>query len=173
MTKSRKKSGGNKLILGCNQPGVKCPQITGPAGSLTQMTNAGIKQRTGSNQNQTKAIAALKGGGDSVICPQPAAGSGGTISAGGSSAGKNMCMGTQRSGQQNASSKYDDQAKDLNINPPCNPFSGSCPSSGGGKRKRRRTKRKTRRKTSRRKKRKTRRRRKKTNRRKRKSRRRK
>ena len=161
MTKSRKKSGGNKLILGCNQPGIKCPQITGPAGSLTQMTNAGIKQRTGSNQNQAKAIAALKGGGDSVICPQPAAGSGGTISAGGSSAGENMCSGTQRSGQQNASSKYDDQAKNLNINAPCNPFSGSCPSSGGGKRKRRRKKKKPRR----RKKRKTRRRKRKTRRR--------
>ena len=172
MTKSRKKRGGDTSQdmpkSGCGRDGMTCPQITAAAGSLNQMVMHGVKQRNAINAHQTAKIAALgrgggkrrkkRGGGD-VICPQPAAGSGGTISAGASSAGKNMCSGTKHTMQQHASSTYDAQAKNLDINPPCNPFSGSCPSSGGGKRKRRRRKRrKTRKKRKRKKRRKTRRR---------------
>ena len=169
MTKSRKKRGGDKLVLSCSMPGASCPKVTAAAGSLIQMTKAGIKQTAGNAQRQSAMNSAMArgggkrrktGGGGSVICPQPAAGSGGSISAGASSAGKNMCTGTKHALQQHASSTYDSQAKDLNINPPCDPFSGSCPSSGGGKRKRRRRKRRRTRKKTRRRRRKTRRKRK-------------
>jgi len=163
MPKSRKKRGGDtsKDIpkSGCGKDGMTCPQITAAAGSLNQMVTHGVKQRNAINAHQTAKIAALgqgggkrrkKRGGGNVICPQPSAGSGGTISAGSSSAGKNMCSGTKHTMQQHASSTYDKQAKSLDINPPCNPFSGSCPSSGGGKRKRRRRRRrKTRKRKSR------------------------
>ena len=153
-----------------------CPKITENGSSLMSTTKAGIANTQKTNKMQAASMKLARGGGKKkkrrggggVICPQPAAGSGGAISAGASSSGKNMCTGTKHTLQQHASSTYDKQAKSLDINPPCDPFSGSCPSSGGGKRKRRRKKRKTRR----RKKRKTRRRKKrKTKRRKRKSRR--
>jgi len=131
-------------------PGASCPKVTAASGSLMQMTKAGIKLTKQNTKNQSSMNSAMARGGGKrrkngggVICPQPAAGSGGSISAGASSAGKNMCTGTKHSMQQHASSTYDSQAKDLNINPPCDPFSGSCPSSGGGKKKRK--KRKTRR----------------------------
>jgi len=183
MTKSRKKRGGDtpKDIpeSPCNKGGMAgvCPKITDSGGSLMAISAHGAKLKQQQNAHQTAKIAALgqgggsrkrrkkKGGGD-VICPQPAAGSGGSISAGASSAGANMCSGTKHTMQQHASSTYDKQAKSLDINPPCDPFSGSCPSSGGGKRKRRRRKRrKTRKKTRRRKRRKTRRRKRKSRRR--------
>tara|TARA_Y100000817_G_C16724298_1_gene485033 strand:+ start:80 stop:550 length:471 start_codon:yes stop_codon:yes gene_type:complete len=150
-------------------PGASCPKVTAASGSLMQMTKAGIKLTNQNAKNQSSMNSAMArgggkrrktGGGGGVICPQPAAGSGGSISAGASSAGKNMCTGTKHSLQQHASSTYDSQAKDLNINPPCDPFSGSCPSSGGGKRKRRRRKRRRTRKKTRRRRRKTRRKRK-------------
>ena len=183
MTKSRKKRGGEeaKSPCGAMKPNgdlvMECPTSTASGSSLMATTKAGIANTQKNNETQTESMALAKGGGKrkkrrgggGVICPQPAAGSGGAVSAGASSSGKNMCTGTKHTLQQHASSKYDTQAKGLDINPPCDTFSGSCPSSGGGKRKRRRKKRKTRR----RKKRKTRRRRKrKTKRRKRKSRRR-
>ncbi len=169
MTKSRKKRGGDKLVSSCSMPGASCPKVTAASGSLMQMTKAGIKLTNQNAKNQSSMNSAMArgggkrrktGGGGGVICPQPAAGSGGSISAGASSAGKNMCTGTKHSLQQHASSTYDSQAKDLNINPPCDPFSGSCPSSGGGKRKRRRRKRRRTRKKTRRRRRKTRRKRK-------------
>ena len=169
MTKSRKKRGGDKLVSSCSMPGASCPKVTAASGSLMQMTKAGIKLTNQNAKNQSSMNSAMargggkrrkNGGGGGVICPQPAAGSGGSISAGASSAGKNMCTGTKHSLQQHASSTYDSQAKDLNINPPCDPFSGSCPSSGGGKRKRRRRKRRRTRKKTRRRRRKTRRKRK-------------
>ena len=150
MTKSRKKRGGDKLVSSCSMPGASCPKVTAASGSLMQMTKAGIKLTNQNAKNQSSMNSAMaKGGGNAekkeeeeeCNCPQPAAGSGGSISAGASSAGKNMCTGTKHALQQHASSTYDSQAKDLNINPPCDPFSGSCPSSGGGKRKRRRRKR--------------------------------
>ena len=182
MTKSRKKRGGNTSkdipVSTCGKVGSPpCPTASGHAGSLMAISSQGAKTTQQQNAHQTAKIAALgqgggsrkrrkkKGGGD-VICPQPAAGSGGSISAGASSAGANMCSGTKHTMQQHASSTYDKQAKSLDINPPCDPFSGSCPSSGGGKRKRRRRKRrKTRKKTRRRKRRKTRRRKRKSRRR--------
>ena len=173
MTKSRKKSGGQEVPKSaCEMPGMEdsCPKITENGGFLLATTKAGIENMQKNNETQTKSMALAKGGGKrkrrgggGVICPQPAAGSGGAVSAGASSSGKNMCTGTKHALQSHASSKYDTQAKGLDINPPCDTFSGSCPSSGGGKRKRRRKKRKTRRKkrkTRRRRKRKTRRRRK-------------
>ncbi len=175
MTKSRKKRGGDTSKDNPKSPcgpetGMTCPKITSAGGSLMAITAHGVKQTNAANAHQQAKISALgqgggsrkrrkkKGGGD-VICPQPPAGSGGSISAGASSAGANMCSGTKHTMQQHAGSTYDKQAKSLDINPPCDPFSGSCPSSGGGKRKRRRRKRrKTRKKTRRRKRRKTRRR---------------
>ena len=172
MTKSRKKKGGQEVPKSaCEMPGMEdlCPKITENGSSLMTATKAGIAATNQNNKMQTASMALARGGGKrkkrrgggGVICPQPAAGSGGTISAGASSSGKNMCTGTKHTLQQHASSTYDKQAKSLDINPPCDPFSGSCPSSGGGKRKRRRRKkRKTRKKTRRRRKRKTRRRRK-------------
>lgn len=168
MTKSRKKRGGDKLVSSCSMPGASCPKVTAASGSLMQMTKAGIQLTKQNAKNQSSMNSAMakgggkrkKRGGGGIICPQPAAGSGGSISAGASSAGKNMCTGTKHSLQQHASSTYDSQAKDLNINPPCDPFSGSCPSSGGGKRKRRRRKRRRTRKKTRRRRRKTRRKRK-------------
>jgi len=168
MTKSRKKRGGDKLVSSCSMPGTSCPKVTAASGSLMHMTKAGIKQTAGNAQKQSAMNSAMakgggkrkKRGGGGIICPQPAAGSGGSISAGASSAGKNMCTGTKHALQQHASSTYDSQAKDLNINPPCDPFSGSCPSSGGGKRKRRRRKRRKTRKKTRHRRRKTRRKRK-------------
>ncbi len=169
MTKSRKKRGGDKLVSSCSMPGASCPKVTAASGSLMQMTKAGIQLTKQNAKNQSSMNSAMArgggkrrktGGGGGVICPQPAAGSGGSISAGASSAGKNMCTGTKHALQQHASSTYDSQAKDLNINPPCDPFSGSCPSSGGGKRKRRRRKRRRTRKRTRRRRRKTRRKRK-------------
>ena len=165
MTKSRKKRGGDKLVSSCSMPGASCPKVTAASGSLMQMTKAGIKLTNQNAKNQSSMNSAMArgggkrrktGGGGGVICPQPATGSGGSISAGASSAGKNMCTGTKHSLQQHASSTYDSQAKDLNINPPCDPFSGSCPSSGGGKRKRRRRKRRNTRKKTRHRRRKTR-----------------
>jgi len=175
MTKSRKKKGGQevpKSVSACDMPGMEdsCPKITENGSSLMSTTKAGIANTQKTNKMQVSSMKLARGGGKKkkrrggggVICPQPAAGSGGAISAGASSSGKNMCTGTKHTLQQHASSTYDKQAKSLDINPPCDPFSGSCPSSGGGKRKRRRRKkRKTRKKTRRRKrKRKTRRRRK-------------
>ena len=177
MTKSRKKKGGQevpKSVSACEMPGMEgsCPKITENGGSLMATAKAGIALTQKNNETQTGSMALAIGGGKrkkrrgggGVICPQPAAGSGGSISAGASSSGKNMCAGTKHTLQQHASSTYDTQAKSLDINSPCDPFSGNCPSSGGGKRKRRRKKRKTRRrkkrKTRRRRKRKTRRRRK-------------
>ena len=172
MTKSRKKKGGQEVPKSaCEMPGMEnlCPKITENGSSLMTATKAGIAATNQNNKMQTASMALARGGGKrkkrrgggGVICPQPAAGSGGTVSAGASSSGKNMCTGTKHTLQQHASSTYDKQAKSLDINPPCDPFSGSCPSSGGGKRKRRRRKkRKTRKKTRRRRKRKTRRRRK-------------
>jgi hypothetical protein len=180
MTKSRKKKGGQEVPKSaCTQPGMEglCPKITENGSSLMSTTKAGIANTQKTNKMQAASMKLARGGGKKkkrrggggVICPQPAAGSGGAISAGASSSGKNMCTGTKHTLQQHASSTYDKQAKSLDINPPCDPFSGSCPSSGGGKRKRHRRKK---RKTRRRKKRKTRRRKKrKTKRRKRKSRR--
>lgn len=174
MTKSRKKKGGQevpKSVSACDMPGMEgsCPKITENGSSLLATTKAGITNTQRTNKMQVSSMKLARGGGKrkkrrgggGVICPQPAAGSGGAISAGASSSGKNMCTGTKHTLQQHASSTYDKQAKSLDINPPCDPFSGSCPSSGGGKRKRRRKKRKTRR----RKKRKTRRRKRKTRRR--------
>ena len=172
MTKSRKKKGGQEVPKSaCEMPGMEdsCPKITENGSSLMTATKAGIAATNQNNKMQTASMALARGGGKrkkrrgggGVICPQPAAGSGGTVSAGASSSGKNMCTGTKHTLQQHASSTYDKQAKSLDINPPCDPFSGSCPSSGGGKKKRRRRKkRKTRKKTRRRRKRKTRRRRK-------------
>jgi hypothetical protein len=181
MTKSRKKRGGNTSKdmpeSTCGKGGATCPKINSAGSSLMAITAHGVKKTNAANAHQQAKISALgqgggsrkrrkkRGGGD-VICPQPAAGSGGSISAGASSAGANMCSGTKHTMQQHASSTYDKQAKSLDINPPCDPFSGSCPSSGGGKRKRRRRKRrKTRKKTRRRKRRKTRRRKRKSRRR--------
>jgi hypothetical protein len=170
MTKSRKKRGGNtEPVSVCGHPGMpNCPQQTSTGSSLMATTKAGIKLTKQNSKNQSAMNSAMakgggkrkKRGGGGIICPQPAAGSGGNISAGASSAGKNMCTGTKHSLQQHASSTYDSQAKSLNINPPCDPFSGNCPSSGGGKKKRRRKKRRRTRKKTRRRKRKTRRRRK-------------
>ena len=182
MTKSRKKRGGDtskdNAESPCGDGSMTCPQISAAGSSLMAITAHGVKQTNAASAHQSAKNAALgqgggsrkrrkkKGGGD-VICPQPPAGSGGSISAGASSAGANMCSGTKHTMQQHASSTYDKQAKSLDINPPCDPFSGSCPSSGGGKRKRRRRKRrKTRKKTRhRRKRRKTRRRKRKSRRR--------
>jgi len=174
MTKSRKKRGGQEVPKSaCGMPGMtSCPTSTASGGSLMATTKAGIALTHQNNKDMSASMVLAKGGGKrknrrgggGVICPQPAAGSGGSISAGASSSGKNMCTGTKHTLQQAASSTYDTQAKSLDINSPCDPFSGNCPSSGGGKRKRRRKKRKTRRrkkrKTRRRRKRKTRRRRK-------------
>ncbi len=173
MTKSRKKKGGQEVPKSaCEMPGMEgsCLKITENGSSLMSATKAGIANTQKNNKMQVSSMKLARGGGKrkkrrgggAVICPQPPAGSGGTVSAGASSSGKNMCTGTKHTLQQHASSTYDKQAKSLDINPPCDPFSGSCPSSGGGKRKRRRRKkRKTRKKTRRRKrKRKTRRRRK-------------
>ena len=171
MTKSRKKKGGQEVPKSaCEMPGMEgsCPKITENGSSLMTATKAGIAATNQNNKMQTASMALARGGGKrkkrrgggGVICPQPAAGSGGTVAAGASSSGKNMCTGTKHTLQQHASSTYDSQAKDLNINPPCDPFSGSCPSSGGGKRKRRRRKRRRTRKKTRRRRRKTRRKRK-------------
>ena len=172
MTKSRKKKGGQEVPKSaCEMPGMEgsCPKITENGSSLMSAPKAGIAATNRNNKMQSASMALARGGGKrkkrrgggGVICPQPAAGSGGTVSAGASSSGKNMCTGTKHTLQQHANSTYDNKAKSLDINPPCDPFSGSCPSSGGGKRKRRRRKkRKTRKKTRRRRKRKTRRRRK-------------
>ena len=157
MTKSRKKKGGQevpKSVSACDMPGMEgsCPKITENGSSLMSTTKAGIANTQKTNKMQVSSMKLARGGGKrkkrrgggGVICPQPAAGSGGAISAGASSSGKNMCTGTKHTLQQHASSTYDKQAKSLDINPPCDPFSGSCPSSGGGKRKRhRRKKRKT------------------------------
>ena len=171
MTKSRKKKGGQEVPKSaCEMPGMEdsCPKITENGSSLMTATKAGIAATNQNNKMQTASMALARGGGKrkkrrgggGVICPQPAAGSGGTVSAGASSSGKNMCTGTKHTLQQHASSTYDTQAKSLDINPPCDPFSGSCPSSGGGKRKRRRRKRRRTRKKTRRRRRKTRRKRK-------------
>ena len=171
MTKSRKKKGGQEVPKSaCEMPGMEgsCPKITENGSSLMSATKAGIAATNQNNKMQTASMALARGGGKrkkrrgggGVICPQPAAGSGGTVAAGASSSGKNMCTGTKHTLQQHASSTYDKQAKSLDINPPCDPFSGSCPSSGGGKRKRRRRKRRRTRKKTRRRRRKTRRKRK-------------
>ena len=171
MTKSRKKKGGQEVPKSaCEMPGMEdsCPKITENGSSLMTATKAGIAATNQNNKMQTASMALARGGGKrkkrrgggEIICPQPAAGSGGAISAGASSSGKNMCTGTKHTLQKHASSTYDTQAKSLDINPPCDPFSGSCPSSGGGKRKRRRRKRRRTRKKTRRRRRKTRRKRK-------------
>jgi len=153
MTKSRKKRGGyTEPVSACGQPGMEglCPQQTSTGSSLMATTKAGIKLTNQNSKNQSAMNSAMaKGGGKRK-----------KRGGGGISAGKNMCTGTKHSLQQHASSTYDSQAKSLNINPPCDPFSGNCPSSGGGKKKRRRKKRRRTRKKTRRRKRKTRRRRK-------------
>ena len=53
MTKSRKKRGGDKLVSSCSMPGASCPKVTSAAGSLIQMTKAGIKL---TNQKRLKKL---------------------------------------------------------------------------------------------------------------------
>ena len=149
--KSRKHKGGNPqpVLVDCAK--VPCPQTTAD-NSLTAITVTGIKNQRATAAKMTNAQALAKGGGKKkkggtakVICPQPAAGSGGSISAGGSSAGKNMCEGMAKSQQQRADAVGDGAAKNLSTAPPCDPFSGQC----GGKRRRRRKTRRRRRKSKR------------------------
>ena len=177
--KSRKHKGGNPQPTPVDCEKVACPQTTAD-NSLAAITKTGLEKNRTDAETMTKASKSLasgggkrkKGGAAKVICPQPAAGSGGSIGAGGSSAGKNMCNGVKHTMQTQSNATYDDAAKDLSTAPPCNPFSGKC---GGGKRRRRRktrrrcrkykkkskrkSKRKTRRKTKKRRGRKSRRRR--------------
>ena len=173
MGKSRKYKGGKKdevVSAPCGPGHQPCQQITAEGSSVLNMTQAGVKANKDAAQEQTKASKHLasgggkkrRGGAAKVVCPQPAAGSGGSIPAGGSSAGANMCQGTNRSMQQNADAVGDSAANDLSTAPPCNPFSGSCPSSGGGRKRRRRRKTKKRRKKSKKRTRRKRRRRKRT-----------
>ena len=176
MTKSRKKKGGQEVPKSaCEMPGMEglCPKITENGGSLMATTKAGIALTQKTNKMQVckygfsqkvevkekKEEVAVESYVHNlqlvlvVLFPL------------GLQVLVRTCVLVQSILFNNhASSTYDKQAKSLDINPPCDPFSGSCPSSGGGKRKRRRKKRKTRRrkkrKTRRRRKRKTRRRRK-------------
>ena len=152
MGKSRKHKGGNPTHVDCTKHPGLCPTSTGDGGSLTAITKKGIDNQKARAETMTKANKALVGGGKrkkggaaQVICPQPAAGSGGSISAGGSSAGKNMCEGMAKSQQQSADAVHDGAAKNLSTAPPCDPFSGQC----GGKRRRRRKTRRRRRKSKR------------------------
>ena len=164
MTKSRKLKGGEATLKSaCDQPGALCPQITAAGSSKMAISTAGADKNARLNAAQTKAnkiLAAGHGGGKrrvkkggkepvKIIAPQPASGVDGTVNAGGSSAAKNMATGTEHSMKSKAQSVHDSQAKALNINPPCDPFSGSCPSSGGGKRKSRRKNRKRKRRKTR------------------------
>ena len=142
MGKSRKHKGGNIVHFDCAKTPQLCPTQTQHGASLMTITNAGVtlqkKQADGmtaANKTLARGGGRKKKGGSRVICPQPAAGSGGSISAGGSSAGANMCHGVGTSKQQIANAIHDDTAKDLSTAPPCNPFTGQC----GGKRRRRKT----------------------------------
>ena len=127
--KSRKHKGGNPkpVAVDCNKG--LCPTLTGAGGSLMGMANAGVKQQKTDADRQAAASKHLasgggkkkKGGAARIICPQPAAGSGGSISAGGSPyAG---CSGQSTSQQQGANAVHDGEAKNLSTEPPKSPFS--------------------------------------------------
>jgi len=173
MGKSRKHKGGNIVHVDCAKTPLLCPTKTQDGASLMAIAKAGGTMQktqaagmTAANKILARGGGRKKKGGSRVICPQPAAGSGGSISAGGSSAGQNMCAGVGTSQQQSANSVHDDTALNLSTAPPCNPFSGQC---GGLRniympkrfrrrsRRRRKTRRKPKRKTRRNTKRKTRR----------------
>jgi hypothetical protein len=153
--KSRKYKGGNLTSVDCAKNPQLCPTQTEHGGSLMKMAAASTKQQAATAASQSIASKHLasgggkkkKGGTAKVICPQPAAGSGGSIPAGGSSAGANMCHGVGTSQQQSANAIHDSTAKDLSTAPPCNPFTGQC----GGKKRRRKTRRRRGRKSRRRK----------------------
>ena len=147
MGKSRKHKGGNPTSVDCTKQ--LCPTLAADGGSLAAITKKGIYNQKAQADNMTKANKALVGGGKrkkggaaQVICPQPAAGSGGSITAGGSSAGANMCEGLGTSQQQGADA-VGDSTDGLSTAPPCDTFSGQC----GGKRRRRRKTRRRRRKS--------------------------
>ena len=138
MGKSRKHKGGNPTPVDCAKNPQLCLTSTGAGGSLTGMANAGVKQQKTDADRQTAASKHLasgggkkkKGGAARIICPQPAAGSGGSISAGGSPyAG---CSGQSTSQQQGANAVHDGEAKNLSTEPPKSPFS---PLSGGKSRR--------------------------------------
>jgi len=154
MTKTRRKKGGNIKPAPCGGAGqMKCMTQTGHGGSLSKMVAQGISMQKQQAEQQTQAAKYLakggrrrkRGGADRIICPQPAAGSGGTISAGGSSAGANMCHGTNRTLQQKENAIGDGSALKLSTAPPKKQFEG------GNKKKNRKTKRR-RKKTKRRRK---------------------
>ena len=170
--KSRKHKGGNPQPT--TAPAKMSPTQTACGGSLAAVTLCGAKQQKTQAEGMTEANKNLasgggkrkKGGAAKIICPQPAAGSGGSIGAGGSSAGKNMCNGVKHTLQTQSNATYDDAAKNLSTAPPQDPFKGQ---SGGGRniyiperfrrsrrrsrrrRRRRKSKRKTKRKTKRKK----------------------
>jgi len=136
--KSRKHKGGNPkpVAVDCNKG--LCPTLTGAGGSLMGMANAGVKQQKTDADRQAAASKHLasgggkkkKGGAARIICPQPAAGSGGSISAGGSPyAG---CSGQSTSQQQGANAVHDGEAKNLSTASPKSPFA----SLSGGKSRR-------------------------------------
>jgi hypothetical protein len=154
MGKSRKYKGGNLTSVDCAKNPQLCPTQTEHGGSLMKMAAASTKQQAATAASQSHRNNTYSGGGKKkkggtakVICPQPAAGSGGSIPAGGSSAGANMCHGVGTSQQQIANAIHDSTAKDLSTAPPCNPFTGQC----GGKKRRRKTRRRRGRKSRRRK----------------------
>ena len=166
MGKSRKHKGGKILGPDCAKNPDVCPRQTEHGSSLMSITSAGINQTNDQNANQSASIAALSGGGkrkkggaDKVVCPQPAAGSGGSIPAGGSSAGANMCDGLGTSQQQSANA-VGDSTKGLSTSPPKNPFVGGKSRRRKTRRRRRKSRRKPRRKSKRKSRRKSKRRRK-------------
>ena len=166
MGKSRKHKGGNPTSVDCTKHPGLCPTSTAYGGSLAAITKKGIYNQKAQADNMTKANDALvgggkrkKGGADKVVCPQPAAGSGGSIPAGGSSAGANMCDGLGTSQQQSANA-VGDSTKGLSTSPPKNPFVGGKSRRRKTRRRRRKSRRKPRRKSRRKSKRKSKRRRK-------------
>ena len=164
MGKSRKHKGGNPTSVDCTKH--PCPTSTADGGSLAAITKKGIYNQKAQAETMTAANKALKGGGKrkkggaaQVICPQPAAGSGGSITAGGSSAGANMCEGLGTSQQQGADA-VGDSTDGLSTAPPCDTFSGQCggfrniymPKRFRRPRRRRKSRRKSKRKSKRRRK---------------------
>jgi hypothetical protein len=150
MRKSRKHKGGNPTTVDCTK--VPCPTQSGDGGSLMQITASGIAKQKTDASKMTAANALARGGGKrkkggaaKVICPQPAAGSGGSISAGGASAGTNMCSGVKHTMQTQSNAQYDTAAKSLSTAPPKDPFKGQ----SGGKPRRFRSKRRRKKKIKR------------------------
>jgi len=165
--KSRKHKGGNPQPT--TAPDKMLPTKTACGGSLAAVTLCGAKQQKTQAEGMTEANKNLasgggkrkKGGAAKIICPQPSAGSGGSIGTGGSSLGKIMCNGVKHTMQTQSNATYDGAALKLSTAPIVNPFTGQ---SGGGRniyiperfrRSRRRRRRKSKRKIQRKSKRKT------------------